>query len=232
MMQTSEQVNEIAAALAKAQAEIKSATKDRANDFYGSKYATLDAVMDACRIPLASNGIAVIQGASAEGDHVIVTTMLIHTSGQWVKDALTLLPKDASPQAAGSAITYARRYGLGAMVGVTAEEDDDGNAAQPTTPARKRFVPPQQPVRAPQGGGMPEDPSEPPVEALFPTADEAAERATLIKELKALSAKLKLSDQDKHAMAKEYLGGAAVTVADLSALANLVGTLRPMVKDA
>jgi len=129
-METSEQINELAAALAKAQGEIKGAVKDATNPAYHSKYATLDAVWEACRGPLSANGLAVVQAASTQGDTIAVTTLLMHTSGQWIKEALALYPKDASPQAAGSALTYARRYGLSSMVGVAPEDDDDGNAAQ------------------------------------------------------------------------------------------------------
>ena len=145
-LQMSTEINALAEALVRAQSEIKAATKDRENPFFGSRYATLDAVWDACRAPLTSHGLAVIQGVSTEGDLVTVTTLLLHTSGQWTKSALSLTPKDASPQAAGSAITYAQRYGLKAMVGVTAEEDDDGNAAQPAAGKAPRAR--QRPVEA------------------------------------------------------------------------------------
>src|SRR5262245_43637722 len=99
-METSEQVNELAAALAKAQSEIKAAPKDRENPFYKSRYATLEAVWDACRGPLSSNGLSLVQGASSGPETVTITTLLLHTSGQWIKDSLALVPKDGSPQAA------------------------------------------------------------------------------------------------------------------------------------
>jgi hypothetical protein len=127
-MQTSEQINELAAALSKAQGAIVGAVKDSANPFFKSSYADLASVWDACRDQLAANGLCVIQTVTASDTGVAVTTMLAHSSGQWVKDTLPLNPKDGSPQAVGSAITYGRRYALAAIAGV-AQIDDDGNAA-------------------------------------------------------------------------------------------------------
>lgn len=127
-MTKSETINELAAALAKAQGQIKGATKDSENPYFKSKYADLAAVWDACRTALSSNGLAVSQTLSGVDGAVVVSTMLMHSSGQWIEDTLTLTPKDASPQAFGSAATYGRRYALAAIVGV-APEDDDGNAA-------------------------------------------------------------------------------------------------------
>lgn len=148
-METSEAINELAGALAKAQGEIKGALKDATNPFFKSRYATLDAVWDACRGPLSANGLSIIQGASTPHEATVcVTTMLLHSSGQWIRDALTLPAGDGGPQETGSALTYARRYGLSAMVGVAPEDDDDANAAQGTKmPPRyqdKRFKGPQE----------------------------------------------------------------------------------------
>ena len=222
---TSPDVAELAKALAAAQGEIKAAAKDRENPFFNSRYATLDAIWDACRGPLASHGLCIVQGASADEQTITVTTLLLHTSGQWIKSPLTLVPKDASPQAAGSAITYARRYGLGAMVGVTAEEDDDGNAAQPPARRAPRGAPKMQ---APQGGGMPPqsaEETEAEAKRLFPTPEEE-ERNTLVAEAIALAKKLKLTPQDRAAFKQEYLGGAEPDQADVAALATMVAELR------
>lgn len=130
MIEHSEQVNEIAAALAKAQAQIKGALKDSRNPHFDSRYAGLDSVWEAIRPALTENGISVVQAPSAVGKTVSMTTLLLHTSGQWIKNAgLSTDARDASPQAIGSGVTYLRRYDLSAMTGV-APEDDDGNAAQ------------------------------------------------------------------------------------------------------
>ncbi len=139
-MDRSPNIGNLAKALGAAQSQIKPAIKDSKNPFFKSKYADLASVWDACRTALTSCGLAVLQPTSASGPIVTVTTMLASSDGEWISEALTVTAKDASPQAIGSAITYARRYGLAAMVGVAPEnEDDDGEAAQPqTAPAQQR----------------------------------------------------------------------------------------------
>jgi hypothetical protein len=128
-MNQSEQINELAAALAKAQSQIEGARKDKKNPHFKNDYADLSSVWDACREALTCNGLSVAQSAESSGDGGYgVTTMLLHVSGQWLTGTLYLRPTKDDPQGAGSALTYARRYGLAAMVGV-APADDDGNAA-------------------------------------------------------------------------------------------------------
>ena len=122
-------IGKLADALAKAQAEMEGATKDSTNPHFRSKYADLSSIRDACR-PLAKHGLAHLQPTRADGPHVTVTTLLIHSSGEWIAEDLTLTAGSNTPQAVGSAITYGRRYGLAAMVGI-APEDDDGEAAEP-----------------------------------------------------------------------------------------------------
>lgn len=124
----SEAINELAAALAIAQGQITGALKDSANPFFKSKYADLASVWDACREHLSKNGLAVIQTTREDIEGVTVETTLAHKSGQYISGLLRMFPKDKSPQAYGSAMTYARRYALAAIVGV-AQVDDDANAA-------------------------------------------------------------------------------------------------------
>jgi hypothetical protein len=124
----SEQIKDIATALAKAQAEIEGAKKDSTNPHFKSSYADLASVWDACRKALTGNGLSVVQGPVSDEGRVGVTTMLMHSSGQWLESTFFMRPTKDDPQGAGSALTYARRYALAAMVGV-APEDDDGNAA-------------------------------------------------------------------------------------------------------
>jgi hypothetical protein len=128
-MKTSDQINEIAAAMAKAQTTIQQAHKDKENDFFKSSYADLASVWDACRLPLSENGIAVFQmpTTTAEGA-VAVTTCLAHSSGQWIEETMACKPAKGDAQAMGSVVTYLRRYMLAAAAGV-APADDDGNAA-------------------------------------------------------------------------------------------------------
>ena len=130
-MKMSEQINELALALSKAQGQIKGALKDSSNPFFKSKYADLTSVWEACREPLTKNGLAVTQTTSPS-DGVVVVTTLLHQSGQWIQGELYMKPTKDDPQGVGSCLTYARRYALAAMVGV-APEDDDANAASAKT---------------------------------------------------------------------------------------------------
>jgi hypothetical protein len=125
----SETIGALAAALSKAQAGITGALKDSANPFFKSKYADLASCWDACRRQLTENGLAVVQTIRTENDESLLVTTLAHSSGEWIRSELPIRAKDASPQAQGSAITYARRYALAAIVGL-AQIDDDAEAAQ------------------------------------------------------------------------------------------------------
>lgn len=127
-MQTSDQINEIATALAKAQGEIKGAAKDSTNPHFKSSYADLSSVWDACRAALSKHGLSVIQTPDTTADGVFLYTTLAHSSGQWIRGVMPVRPVQDTPQGLGSALTYARRYSLASMVGV-APEDDDGQAA-------------------------------------------------------------------------------------------------------
>ncbi len=130
-MEHSESLSELAGALAKAQAVMKPALKDSENPFFRSKYADLAAVAEACREALATNQLSVVQGTQKgeSADVIHLDTMLLHSSGQWVRSTLTMVPTKKDPQGVGSCITYARRYALSAICGIATEEDDDGNAA-------------------------------------------------------------------------------------------------------
>ena len=136
-IETSAEIDKIAAALVIAQGCIETVSLNKTNPHFKSKYADLAAIREACRVPLAQNSLAVIQSPATTmgritlaNGRVVLTTMLLHTSGQWLKSTLELKPERAeSPQSVGSAITYARRYSLAAILGIVAEEDDDGNAA-------------------------------------------------------------------------------------------------------
>lgn len=151
----SDPINELAAALVKAQAAIQPALKDKTNPAFRSRYADLTAIWDACREALTSNGLCVIQMPhdSAESGRVALTTILLHTSGQQISTTVSapLVKQDA--QGVGSALTYLRRYSLAAMVGVVTDDDDDGNAASKRAePAA--YQPRQSAPTPPANGGM------------------------------------------------------------------------------
>lgn len=131
MMQRSQNIGQLAAALAKAQGEIRHAVKDSANPFYHSKYADLAACWDAIRHPFSKNGLAIVQSTrTLIAEKVVeIETLLAHASGEWVSDVLTIPAsgKDRfDAQTIGSASTYGCRYALRGFAGLAAE-DDDGN---------------------------------------------------------------------------------------------------------
>lgn len=132
-MNHSDQINELATALAKAQGQIDGAKKDSANPFFKSTYADLASVWDACRRQLSSNGLSVTQCPEESENGISVETMMMHSSGQWISSRYSMPVSKVDAQAVGSAITYARRYALAAIVGI-APEDDDGNKAAKSKP--------------------------------------------------------------------------------------------------
>jgi len=124
-------------ALAKAQGEFPEIPKDRTNEYFKSKYATLDAVISATRDPLVKNNIAVTHAFTSNENGPCVTTTLRHESGETIESSIPVNAGDKM-QALGSAITYAKRYNLCALLNVTADEDDDGNAAQPQKDTKRK----------------------------------------------------------------------------------------------
>jgi hypothetical protein len=134
-MKTSESINDIAAALSAAQGELSDVTKDQQG--YGYKYADLAAIHHIVRPVLVKHGLSVLQETSSDGDHVQVTTRLMHACGQWIEAgplSMVAEPKKGLSQAqcVGSTITYARRYALSALLGI-ASEDDDGSSGRDST---------------------------------------------------------------------------------------------------
>ena len=130
-MNASEAINELATALAKAQASMGPAIKGAKNPHFRSSYADLSSVVEAIREPFTSNGLAWVQAPSLDAATglVTVTTRIVHSSGQWVEASVSAMPgrggkADLSPQAVGSCTTYLRRYGLQAMAGCPSADDD------------------------------------------------------------------------------------------------------------
>jgi len=158
----------LATALAAAQAEIQPAVKDSTNPHFKAQFASLASVWAAIRPALGKHGLAVVQQPSASDSGVSVRTVLLHQDGGWIASECSALARDGSPQAVGSVITYLRRYGLAAMVGVVADEDDDANAGQSDKPQRTRKpAEPKPPEPEPEHG------SEPATAAQYEMLDEA-----------------------------------------------------------
>lgn len=120
----SETIGKLAEALAKAQGMMEFAKKDSTNPHFKSKYADIASVIDAVRECLSKNNLSYVQ--YEEDDHLV--TLLMHSSGEWISGKMKLLMGKQDMQGKGSALTYARRYGLASMVGI-AQDDDDGNQA-------------------------------------------------------------------------------------------------------
>lgn len=127
-MKMSESIAAISAALVKAQSQIEDAVKDSANSHFKNKYADLTSVRAAIRKPLADNGLCVVQGPRRAEGGVEVETMILHTSGEWISEAVFIPVNKWDAHGTGSAITYGRRYGLMSLLCV-GTDDDDGNAS-------------------------------------------------------------------------------------------------------
>lgn len=128
-MEQSETIGKLAEALAKSQGQITGARRDSENPYYKSKYSDLASVWDAIRGALSANGLSVVQVPYFTADgNVGLTTILMHSSGEYIKGNMEMKPAKNDPQALGSVISYLRRYCISAFVGV-AQVDDDGNAA-------------------------------------------------------------------------------------------------------
>lgn len=129
MFETSATTEKLDAAMAKAQAQIQAAVKDKVNPAFRSKYADLASVWEACRDALTKNGISITQWPvhSEDGRLHLVTRLAV--SGEWIKAEFSIPVSKQDSHGYGSATTYAKRFSLAACVGVVADEDDDGNAA-------------------------------------------------------------------------------------------------------
>jgi hypothetical protein len=198
-------LGDLAKALAAAQSKITGASRDRKNPHTGSMYADLASVWAACREPLSQNELAVVQTTEPHGmEGVCVVTTLIHSSGQWMRGKLFVpcvaqvrkdgrtVPVDA--QTFGSALTYARRYSLAALVGV-APEDDDGEAAV----KHSREAAPT-PAKAPPVTGGPDVSS---LEKEIAASNNAEELAAVSAKVGAIVGKIDPKDRDRLRAARD-----------------------------
>jgi len=143
-MKQSESIKNLAEAMSQAQGTMGAAIKGNSNPFFKSKYADLGSVIQAIKPHFAANGLSYVQFPVSADNAVGVTTRLMHSSGEWLEQAYYIPLGKMDAQAAGSAITYARRYALQAIAGIPAE-DDDGNAATQSAPkfinaAQSKFI--------------------------------------------------------------------------------------------
>lgn len=141
-MKTSTEINELSKALTAFQKSAPKITKDKTANIgqYSYKYADLSSIMDAVRGGLADNGLAVIQSPSSYQSESHLTTMISHESGQWISDTMHLKIMQETPQGQGSAITYARRYMLTAMLGIVADDDNDAQDNKGLSAIQKKQI--------------------------------------------------------------------------------------------
>lgn len=137
MISMSENLTEIATALSLAQAEMEDAELDGWNPHFKTKFATLKAIRKASRAVMARHGLAIVQAPGTEEGRPCLETLITHKSGQWISSSLPLLIDKETMQGLGSAISYARRYTQGPMLGIVNEEDDDGTAASQKRPSQR-----------------------------------------------------------------------------------------------
>ena len=133
-MYQSESIGKLAEALAKAQSQftfaLKASTADMGVKGGRRKYADLQSVIDAIKPQLTAHGLAVVQATMPNAGGISLRTTLMHSSGEWIAGQIDLpIDRMGGIQGMGSALTYARRYALSAMVGIASDEDDDGEAS-------------------------------------------------------------------------------------------------------
>lgn len=246
-MKTSEQINEIAGALAAAQGALKPAVKDAVNPAYRSKYADLASVWEACREALPKHGLAAVQDVTNVDGGVAVTTRIVHKSGQWIECGPLEVPM-AKPDAhgLGSAVSYGKRYALSAVLGVVSEEDDDGNGAVSGAPGKiagyynrpapkagipaeqvglPRVTPPTTPeeVEAAFGrAGEPLPAKKAAIQAGPITKENIELRVRLVAEADAIADELGVSDEQAKEWWLTYCGGATRKNVDVDALRDFV----------
>ena len=133
MNMQSDQINELAEALSKAQGAIEGAVKDAKNPFFKSNYADLHSVIACAKVPLSENGLAIIQTTGMIDAQLCLVTTLAHKSGQWIKAVMPIMLAKQDAQSMGSALTYLRRYSYQAICGISAM-DDDGESAMERKP--------------------------------------------------------------------------------------------------
>jgi hypothetical protein len=136
MVEQSATVSKLFAAVVAAGGELRNPPKDSVNPHFKSRYADLATVLDTVRPVLARHKLAVVQMPTEMDGGPGLATTLVHESGEWMRATVRLYPGKQDPQGIGSALTYARRYGLQAVLGIAADDDDDGAAGSRPAPAK------------------------------------------------------------------------------------------------
>ena len=141
-MRTTESITELAGAVAKAQGEFEGVEKSAANPFFKSKYADLASIIESVAPILSKYGLSLVQGIEFDGEHDLLTSRLMHSSGEWMESTMRLFLKAGDPQSQGSAVSYARRYQIQALLNLRAVDDDGNHASGKSQPQTTRRAAP------------------------------------------------------------------------------------------
>lgn len=138
-------ISELSKALSNFQKSAPKIIKDKKGEIqmksggkYGYKYADLSSIWDKIRLPLSDNELSLVQSPTSVNGQPALTTLIIHSSGGWIEDTMQLKITQDTPQGQGSAITYARRYMLCAMLGIVADDDTDAMEHRTLTAIQKK----------------------------------------------------------------------------------------------
>ena len=187
-------MSDLAKSLAAWQASKPAAAMNGKNPHFKSRFSTLQDIVD-CARGAAAHGIAFTQEVDFDETRTFVRTVLIHASGEERISRTPVISRDANdPQKMGSAITYAKRYGLQAMFGIPADEDDDGNKANEAPRISQPGAP---------SGGVSSPPPEVPLEQELEAANTKAELVALFNRVKPTDPKTIKMFSDR----KEKIGG-------------------------
>lgn len=179
----------LSSALVAALGELSNVQKNATNPHFKNRYATLDAILDAVRPVLAKHGLCISQEPITEEGRIGVTTRIVHTSGVSSQSSFLLPVQQNTAQGFGSALTYARRYAVSSILGIAADDDDDGQEA--STP--KAGTPPKP---APQAKTSPQAKSAPPSKPLEKDERQHAAESENISQLFALMDKDKVEEKE------------------------------------
>jgi hypothetical protein len=164
-MRNSESLAKLAPALVAAMAQLENPPKTADNPFFKSKYAPLNATLDLIRPVLSEHGLCLLQSPLSVDGRPGVVSRIVHSSGEWIEgDPLTVTPQKDDPQGAGGAVTYARRYALEAMLGISGDDDDDANYSSGGHDNRAHKPAPKSPAKPapkPKASPKPKPSSEP-----------------------------------------------------------------------
>lgn len=160
-MKHSESMSKIAPALLEVQRKLEAIPKDEKRNNFGKRYTNLGTILRVAKEALNGNDMVILQGGdgSTLNGHLNIETTILHTSGEYISGTFSVPYGDMTPQKAGSAITYARRYSAAALLGMVSEEDDDGEAS--SVPAQKSIEKKALPKAPPKAAPKPQSKPKP-----------------------------------------------------------------------